>query len=224
MQKSVDAADPDQQKIADLYSSYMDEAAPEDAGLKPLDTEFARINGLKDKKEIPSLIAHFNRIGVSAPYTPSVHQDAKDSTKYVFDLEQSGLGMPDRDYYLLNDDKLKQARAQYGKHVEKMLTVTGDKAATKDARDIVALETELAKVQWTKVKNRDPVKTYNKVEFAKLSGLARGYGWKAYLADAGVDGKADYLVISQPTYITGFNRLLQRRRCRCGRLTSAGVC
>ena len=80
----------------------------------------------------------------------------------------------------------------------------------RDAKDILALETELAKVQWTKVENRDPVKTYNKVEFAKLAGLAPGYDWKAYLADAGVDGKTDYLMISQPSYITGFNNLLQQ--------------
>ena len=209
LQKSVDAADPDQQKIGDLYSSFMDEVGLEDAGLKPLDREFAKIDGLKDKKEIPSLIAHFNRIGVSAPYSPRVRQDAKDSTKYAFVLWQDGLGMPDRDYYLLNDDKLKQTRILYGEHVEKMLTLAGDKAAAKDARDIVALETELAKVQWTKVENRDPVKTYNKVEFAKLPNIAPGYDWTAYLSDAGVNGKTDYLVISQPSYIEGFNKLLQ---------------
>ena len=188
----------------------MDEAALESTGLGPLDAEFAKIDRVKDKKEIPSLIAHFNQIGVPAPYTPQVHQDANDSTKYVFDLGQDGLGMPDRDYYLLNDAKLKQMRTQYGEHVEKMLTLAGDKAAAKDAEDIVALETELAKLQWTKVENRDPVKTYNKVEFAKLAGLAPGYDWKAYLADAGVDGKTDYLIISQPTYITGFNNLLEK--------------
>jgi hypothetical protein len=65
-------------------------------------------------------------------------------------------------------------------------------------------------VQWTKVENRDPVKTYNKVEFPKLAGLAPGYNWKAYLVDSGVQGKIDYLVISQPSYITGFNKLLQQ--------------
>ncbi|WP_029921013.1 M13 family metallopeptidase [Nevskia soli] len=210
LQKSVDAKDPDQQKIADLYATFMDEAALEQQGLKPLDAEFARIDALKDKKEIAGLIGHFNVIGVSAPYTPGVHQDAKDSTKYVFDLGQDGLGMPDRDYYLLNDDKMKQARTQYGQHVEKMLTLAGDKAATKDAKDIVALETELAKVQWTKVELRDPVKAYNKVELAKLPALAPGYDWKAYLAASGVEGKTDYLVVSQPSYITAFNKILAK--------------
>ena len=209
LQKSVDASDADQQKIADLYSSFMDEAAVEQAGLKPLDAEFARIDALKDKKEIAGLIAHLNQIGVSAPYSPQVHLDAKDSTKYVFDLGQDGLGMPDRDYYLLNDDKLKQVRTAYGQHIEKMLGLAGDKDAAKDAKDILALETDLAKVQWTKVENRDPVKTYNKEEFAKLAALAPGYDWNAYLSDSGVQGKTDYLVVSQPSYITGFAHLLQ---------------
>jgi len=210
LQRSADAADPDQQKIADLYGSFMDETTLEQRGLKPIDGEFAKVAALHSKAEIPALIAHLNRIGVTAPYTPGVHQDARDSTTYVFDLGQDGLGMPDRDYYLRDDAKLKQIRGQYGRHVEKMLSLAGDKAAATDARSIVALETTLAKVQWTKVENRDPVKTYNKVPFTKLAALAPHYDWKAYLTDSGVDGKTDYLVISQPTYITGFNRILER--------------
>jgi predicted metalloendopeptidase len=209
LQKSADPKDPDQQKVADLYGTFMDEPALEALGLKPLDAEFARIDALKDKKEIAGLIGHLNQIGVAAPYSPGVHQDAKDSTKYVFDLGQDGLGMPDRDYYLLDDDKMKQARTDYAAYVEKMLTLSGDKAAAKDAKDIVALETALAKVQWTKVENRDPVKTYNKVDMAKLPALMSGYDWKAYLSSSGVDGKVDYLVISQPTYFTALGKLLQ---------------
>jgi len=210
VQQSVDAADPDQQKIADLYASFMDEASLEPLGLKPLAPEFARIEALKDRSEIPSLIAHLNAIGVTAPYTPQVHQDAKDATRYVFDLGQDGLGMPDRDYYLLDDAQLKQTRTSYGEHIQKMLTLAGEKNAAQQSHDILALETALAKIQWTKVENRDPVKTYNKVEFARLATLAPGYNWKAYLADSGVQGKIDYLVISQPSYITAFNRLLSQ--------------
>jgi putative endopeptidase len=207
--KDDSAKDADQKRISDLYGSFMDEAALENLGLKPLNAELALIDGLKDKKEIAGLIAHFNQIGVSAPYSPGVHQDAKDSTKYVFDLAQDGLGMPDRDYYLLPDAKMAQARKQYGEYVEKMLTLAGDKNAAKNAKDILALETQLAKIQWTKVENRDPVKAYNKVEFSKLAALAPGYDWKAYLTESGVDGKTDYLVVSQPSYISGFAKLLQ---------------
>jgi putative endopeptidase len=118
--------------------------------------------------------------------------------------------MPDRDYYLQDNERLKKTRAAYLQHVEKMLKLADDKSATKDSHDILGLETALAKVQWTKVENRDPVKTYNKVEFAKLDGLAPGYNWKAYLTDSGVEGKIDYLVISQPSYIAAFNKLVQQ--------------
>src|ERR1700731_227440 len=112
----------------------MNEPALEGLGLRPLDTEFAKIEALKDKKEIAGLIAHFNQIGVTAPYTPGVHQDAKDSSKYVFDLGQDGLGMPDRDYYLQHNEKMEQARKQYGVYVEKMLTLAGDKIAATDGK------------------------------------------------------------------------------------------
>jgi putative endopeptidase len=200
--------DPDQQKIADLYASFMDEAALERLGLTPLAAEFARIDALHGKQQIASLIAHFNQIGVPAPYSPNVHQDARDSTRYVFDLGQDGLGLPDRDYYLLNDQQLKQTRVLYAQHVEKTLRLAGDDQAALHARQIVELETALARVQWTKVQNRDPVKIYNKVAFEKLSHLAPGYDWQAYLSDSGVAGRTDYLVIEQPSYLTGFSTLL----------------
>jgi putative endopeptidase len=206
--RSSDPADQDQKKIADLYGSFMDEAALEPLGLKPLAQEFARVAAIKDRSEIPALIAHLNEIGVPAPYTPVVHQDARDATRYVFDLTQDGLGMPDRDYYLLDAAELKQARASYAQHVGTMLTLAGDAAAARDSRDILGLETALAKVQWTKVENRDPIKTYNKIMFARLPSIAPGYNWKAYLTDAGVQGRVDYLIVSQPSYITAFNRLL----------------
>jgi putative endopeptidase len=209
LQQSTDPADPDQKKIVDLYASFMDEPALERSGLKPLAGELARIAAIKSKAQIPGLMAHLGRIGVGAPYQPHVHQDARDATRYVFDLAQSGLGLPDRDYYLESEERLTQVRAKYLQHVETMLKLAGDAAAAQEAKDILALETALAKVQWSKVENRDPVKAYNRVELAQLPALAPGYDWKAYLSDAGVAGKVEYLVISQPSYITAFNQLLQ---------------
>lgn len=198
------------QKIGDLYASFMDEKKLDALGLKPLAADFARIAGLKSKQQIPALIAHFNRVGATAPYDFAIHQDAKDATRYIVDLTQSGLGLPDRDYYLKDDDaKLKDARAKYAAHIEKMLRMAGDKAAAASARDIVALETALAQVQWTKVANRDPVKTYNKVELHKLDALAPGYDWTSYLKAAGIDGKVRYVIVSQPSYLTGFGKVLQ---------------
>lgn len=200
----------DLQKIGDLYESFMDEAKLDKLGLKPLERELARIDAIRSKAEIPALIAHLNRIGAGAPYTIAIHQDAKDSTKYVADLMQDGLGLPDRDYYLkMKDEKLSKVRAKYKEHIEKMLSLAGDKDAAANARQIIVLETELAKVQWTKVENRDPVKTYNRVELKALDTLAPGYDWGAYLFDTGIAGKTDYVVVSQPSYLTGFTKILQ---------------
>jgi len=207
--KAMNAADPDLPKIADLYASFLDEKALESKGGKPLAAEFARVNAIRDAAGIAAEIAHLNRIGVPAPFSPGVHLDAKDTTRYVFDLGQDGLGLPDRDYYIKDDEKLVQIRGQYREHMRKMLALAGDRNYAGDADAILKLETALAQVQWTKVQNRDPVKTYNKVAIDKLVELAPGYAWKSYLVDAGVDGKVDSVIVSQPTYLAGFAKLLQ---------------
>jgi predicted metalloendopeptidase len=204
-------SDAEAKKIGDLFASFMDEARLETLGLKPLEGEFKKIDALKDKKQIPALIAHYNRIGVAAPYDVGVHQDNKDATKYVVDFSQSGLGLPDRDYYLKDDDaKLKEIRAKYLAHIEKMLAMSGDKKAAANAKAILALETELAKVQWTKVELRDPVKAYNPTDVAKLNALTPGYDWKAYLTAAGIDGKVNYVIIGQPSFMKGFADVLKK--------------
>lgn len=198
------------QKIGDLYNSFMDEASLDQLDLTPLQGEYARINAITDKQQIPALIAHLASIGVNTPYVPYVHQDNRDSTRYVVDLYQDGLGLPDRDYYLKTDDKkLSDALHKYQTHITTMLGMAGDREAKNEAVTIVALETALAKVQWTKVENRDPVKLYNKVALNDLPALAPGYNWKAYLSEADIAGKTDYLIVSQPSYITGFNKALQ---------------
>lgn len=202
----------DLQKIGDLYESFMDEAKLDKLGLKPIEAELARIDAVRSKAEIPALIAHLNRIGAGAPYTFAIHQDAKDSTKYVADLMQDGLGLPDRDYYLkMKDEKLGEVRAKFKTHIEKMLSLAGDADAAANARQIVVLETELAKAQWTKVENRDPVKTYNRVELKAIDALAPGYDWGAYLFETGIAPRTDYVIVSQPSYLTAFNKILQAK-------------
>jgi predicted metalloendopeptidase len=197
------------QRIGDLYASFMDEARLEQLGLTPLKAEMAKIAAVSDKKQLPALISHLNQIGVTAPYNYGVHQDNKDSTKYVADLYQDGLGLPDRDYYLKADDaKMADALAKYELHIGKMLTLAGDAHGAVTAHAIVEFEKELAKLQWTKVELRDPVKAYNKVDIAKLGEVAPGFDWNAYLADAGVAGKVSYVIVSQPSYFKGVTALL----------------
>ena len=194
------------QKIGDLYSSFMDETRRNSLGLSPIQPQLNRIAAIKDKKQLAGMIAELQRVGVTTPLALNVHQDAKDATRYVADLSQSGLGLPDRDYYLKDDDvKLKQARTAYLAHVQAMLTLADDPAAAAHATDILALETALAKVQWSNVENRDPVKLYNPVPLAKLSALAPAFAWADYLKTVGVAAKVKYLVVSQPSYIKGLN-------------------
>ena len=199
-----------QRKIGDLYASFMDEAQLETLGIKPLDAELARIDALKSTNDIATLIAHNGMIGVDAPFGAYVHQDNKDSSKYIVDLGQSGLGLPDRDYYLKDDDaKLKQIRGEYQGHIERMLKLGGDADAKADAAGVLALETALATIQWTKVENRDPIKAYNKVGIAQLDQIAPGFDWTAFLTDAHIAGKVDYVIVSQPSYFKSMAGLLK---------------
>jgi len=203
------AGGPEAQRIGNFYTSFMDEAKLEQLGLTPLNAELAKVAALSDKKQLPQLISHFNQIGVTAPYGYGIHQDNKDSTKYVVDISQDGLGLPDRDYYLKADDKkLADILAKYELHVGKMLTLAGDAHGAATAHAVVEFEKELAKLQWTKVELRDPIKAYNKVDIAKLGEVAPGYDWNAYLTDAGVTGKVSYVIVSQPSYLKGLTALL----------------
>lgn len=198
-------------KIGDLYASFMDEKKRDQLGYKPLTAELAKIRAIKDKKALPALFARLSTLGVATPYAIYVGQDARESTKYAAHIYQTGLGMPDRDYYLKADDaKLADAKAKYERHIDTMLSMIGRKDAAAAAKAVVALETELAKVQWSKVELRDPVKQYNKVPLSKLNELTPGYDWKSAASAAGIANKVDYVIVSQPSYLTGFNDVLAK--------------
>jgi putative endopeptidase len=204
-------ATPERRKIGDFYASYIDEQRRNALGLAPLKPDLARIAALRDKKQLAGLIAHFSRIGVGVPIEMSVHQDNRDSTHYIADVAQSGLGMPNRDYYLAQDDaKLAGIRAKYQAHVEKMLALAGHKQAAAEAATIVALETEIARAQWSAVENRDPVKAYNKLDLAALNRLMPDFDWSAYLKGAGVQGRVTSLIVSQPSYLSGLDAIVQK--------------
>jgi len=196
-----------ERKVGDLYASFMDEARIEQLGLKPLQPELDRIDAMTSTKDLAALIAHFGEIDIAAPFGGGIHQDNKDSTKYVVDLVQYGLGLPDRDYYLKDDFKAK--RDAYLAHVERMLSLSGDANAKADAASVLALETAMAKVQWTRVENRDPNKRYNKMMVADLPSLMPGFDWKTFFVDSHIDGKVDYVIVSQPSYFKALDGIMQ---------------
>jgi putative endopeptidase len=200
--------DADTQKVVDLYASFMDEQRLETLGLQPLQADFAAIDAMKDAGAIPTVMAHLTKIGAGGPFGLGVGVDARNSSQYAVTISQSGLGLPDRDYYLKDDAKLKAARVKYVAHMEKMLTMAGDSQAGKNAAAILALETAIAQVQWTRVENRDPIKTYNKKSFGELPQVMPGYDWRSYLRGTGIDGRVDALIVTQPSYFAGLSKIL----------------
>ena len=199
----------DEQKVGDLYASFMDQKTADLKGLRPLKPELKRVDALKSKTEIAALMAHLQRIGIGVPVTGGVHQDGKDPTQYVIDFYQSGLGMPDRDYYLLDDTKFRDIRAKYRDHIEDIYRLAGLPNGKSAARKILALETELARVQWTKVEARDAVKGYNPYDVDKLGTLTPNFPWMTFVKEVGA-GSQKRVVISQPSYIQGFGKLLDK--------------
>jgi putative endopeptidase len=200
--------DSEARKVGDLYKSFMDEARVEALGMKPLAQEFAAIDAIKSKAQIPAALARLKQIGILTPVDLDIDQDKRNSTAYVAYLSQAGLGLPDRDYYLDNDDaRIVGIRKKYVEHVARMMAMAGSKTAKADAAEIVAFETALAKINWTKVDNRDPVKTYHKLAINDLGTYAPGFDWTAYLAATGVAAKAPVVVLYQDTYLKAFAEL-----------------
>ncbi len=199
-------------QIGDLYASFMDEAALEPLGVSPLAAELANIDALSDRRQLAALFARLDRLGVASPIGIAIEQDARDATRYVTTLAQSGLGLPDRDYYLQLDDKrFREVRERYVHYVARMLTLSGTPAerAAADAQAVLGFESALARIQWTQVQNRDPVKTYNRVDAAALARLAPTIDWAAHAQVEGYAGRTPALVVYQPSYLAALDPLLQ---------------
>jgi predicted metalloendopeptidase len=198
-----DAAHPERRKLADLYQSFMDEADAEHAGLAPLAEELAKIHGLHDKGELPALFAELSRLRVRVPFDIDIDADAHDATTYVAHLRQGRLGLPDRDYYLRDDAHFVAMRTAYRAHIAKLFSLAGETGGEGAADNIIALETALARLHWTRVENRDPVKTYNKTAIADLPALTAKEDWPAYLAASGVGHDTSTIIVAQPSYFSG---------------------
>jgi len=197
--------DEDARRIGDFYASFMDEDKLEQLGIAPLQSELDRIAAIKDKAELASVLAHLGRLGMGVPLDVTVHLDNKDSTRYVADIGQGGLGLPDPDYFLKADDpKLTDMKTRYLAHCRQVLAMAGDADAATHAQAIVDFETKLAKAQWTKVELRDPNKAYNKFQLTDLPAFAPGFDWKRWLDGIGLSGKSTHVIVGQPSYLKAF--------------------
>jgi putative endopeptidase len=193
-------------KIAAFYGAYLDTAAIDKAGLKPVQPLLASIDAIKTRQDLARWFGKMQG-QANTPVAIWVMADFKDPGTNRALTWQSGLGMPDRDYYIKADDKLAQARAAYETHLTKLAQLSGMKQPEDVAREVFAFETRLAEVHWDKVENRNPVKLYNPMTPAELAKAAPGLDWKAFLTEAGL-GNIDRLSISQPSATAGIAKLM----------------
>ncbi|MGA7315955.1 MAG: M13 family metallopeptidase [Silvibacterium sp.] len=200
---------PNQQKIGDYYASCMDTSTIYSLGLKPLQPELDRIAALTDKKLLTDLLAHYQLIGVNAFMNFGEQQDYKDARQQIAYVDQAGLGLPERDYYLrtgANDEKIRQ---QYVQFITNMLKLMGepDAKATSDAKKIMDLETALAKISMDITSRRDPKNTYHLMPVSQLAGLTPEIDWTVFFERSGVPHITD-LNVANPDFYKGLNSIL----------------
>ncbi len=190
-----------EQKIGDFYSSCMDTSVIEAAGSKPLAGDLKAIEAIQDRKGLDSEIARLHRQVNNVAFGFGSTPDFKNSSQMIAVAHQGGLGMPDRDYYLRDDEKSKQLRAGYLKHIAKMFELAGDAPdkAADEAKTVMALETSLAKASRTRVELRDPEKNYNKMTLAELKKLTPEWSWEGYIHAVGAPSVAE-INIGQPDF------------------------
>lgn len=202
-----DAASAEARKLAALYASYMDLGAIEARGVAPVQPLLQRIAGLQDREALPELLAALQKIGVNMPVGLSIYRDARAPERYALYFSQSGLGLPDREYYLSEQARFAALREAYRGHVARMLALAGHDRAVERAEAIFTLESALAEAHWTRVASRDREATYNPVPVGDLAGAAPGFDWRAFLGALGEE-RPEQVVLRQPEAIAETARML----------------
>ena len=192
----------ERQQVGDLYASYLDSARIESLGLTPLKPDLDWIATITSLNQLPAAFAHGSRLGMRNPMNAGVGPDQKNSRVNIVSVGQGGLGLPDRDYYLRNDPKLADTRNAYVTYITTLMTLASQPDPAGAASRIVALETEIAKVQWDRARQRDRNATYNRMTVADLAKLSPSFDWMGFFRTAGLD-KATDVVVRQPTYVSG---------------------
>jgi len=203
------------QKIGDFYAACMDEGAVEKLGISPIQPELDAIAQIKSAKDLTPLMARlqltYSRYSASGSmlFSAGSTQDPDDSERVIADVDQGGLGMPDRDYYTKDDAKSKEIRARYVQHVQKVFELAGDDVATakRNAETVMRLETAMAEASLTRVDRRDPHKLVHKMKVADLTQLAPNFDWVAYYREMSYPEFA-ILNVDAPEFIKEVNALL----------------
>ena len=202
-------ADPAQKKIGDYYSACMDEKTIEAAGSTPLKASLDRIIGMRSKRDIARVAASMPSQAVLFDFQSD--QDFKDSTQVIAEVDQDGLGLPDRDYYVKTDAKSVELRQAYLVHVQKMFELLGDSpgVAANEAQSVMRIETALANGSLTQVERRDPKLLYHKMTREQLEALAPAFQWKEYFSETS-QPEVQSLNVAAPEFFKAMNAVLER--------------
>ena len=197
-------ADPNSM-IGRAYASYLDAPAVEAKGLAPIEPWLNKIRAV-DKAGLAKLLAEADRSGVQHFFGGYVGQDDKNPEVYIYTMFQGGIGMPDRDFYLKENERNAKLQAAYLKHLENILTLAGEKDAAGRAKAIYDFEKQVATVHWDKNDSSDATKVYNKMTIAELAQAAPGFDWATFIRGVGVN--EDSILVSQPSAFAGEAKLL----------------
>jgi putative endopeptidase len=201
---------PNEQKIGDYYASCMDEAAIDAKELAPLKPELDRIAALQNKSELTDLLAHYQLIGVGAFLGYGEAQDFKDARKQIAVVDQGGLGLPERDYYLRTSETDEKLRKEYIQHITTMLKLMGEPEAKAgiDAQSIMKLETALAKNSMDVTSRRVPKNIYHLIPLVDFANLTPAIDWTRFLQQTGTPPVTE-INVATPEFFKGLNALLE---------------
>lgn len=198
-----------EQKIGDFYNAYINMNDRDAKGVKPLLDEFKKIDAIKTYDDLSAYFGESGRSGQMSPIAVGVTEDFKDPTKYMLYTWQSGIGLPEREYYFLTDAKSADIRKKYVAHIAKMMELAGLPEVASQASAIMALETAIAAQHMKKEDTRNMVKLYNKYAVADLPKLAGALNWTLMLEKAGVK-KQDSVVVTQVDFVKSLDGILRK--------------
>ena len=197
----------DEQKVGDLYRSFMDMEIRDARGIEPLQPELDRIEAITTYDELAVYFASVMKRNLDAPFSIGQVADFKNPKKYMIYAGQSGLGLPDREYYFKGDEASVALRAKYVDHIEKMFTLAGLEDGAAAAGTIMALETRLAEQNMTKEDARNWSVNYNKVAIEDLPGVMPNFNWEGYVTEADLQG-VNALVLFTTDYMTALDEII----------------
>jgi putative endopeptidase len=196
------------QKVGDLYASFMDEQRIEELGAEPLRADLERVAAIADLTQLAEFVGGLERRGGGGFFGAYVNTDDRDSERYIVNVVQGGIGLPDESYY--REDKFAEIRTAYVAHVEKMLDLAGVPDAARAAQRVMDVETRLAQGHWERTETRDRQKTYNLKPLADLKSLAPAFAWDTWASALGADEQTlAETIVREPSYLEHLSTALE---------------